>query len=176
MSYVLRIIANTDAIYISYHPHRHFPNIAELSIPFQLPHYTNDNDNDSDDDSDSDHDNDVDVNDSDNDDDDDDDESIFQGENVELDEDMEEINNKKNKKQMKKTKNNKNDGDWNSVDTGNLFSHFEMNDIVVGWYDDDYYTAKIVEVDSVNELFTLLFFDDGMEVDSYRAQWLKHIQ
>ena len=62
------------------------------------------------------------------------------------------------------------------MNSGNSFECFELNDTVMGWYDDNYYTAKIIEVDDVNKLFTLLFFDDGMEVDSYKAQWLKHIQ
>ena len=46
----------------------------------------------------------------------------------------------------------------------------------MAWYDDEFYHAEIVEVDGSNEMFTLVFYDDNMEVDSYKEQWLKHVE
>ena len=66
--------------------------------------------------------------------------------------------------------------DWSAVDTHNTFSAFEVGDSVMAWYDDEFYHAEIVEVDGSNEMFTLVFYDDNMEVDSYKAQWLKHVE
>ena len=65
--------------------------------------------------------------------------------------------------------------EWSSVDTENTFSSFEVNDDVMAWFDDKYYLARVVEVDSSNELFTLVLYDDGMEVNNYKAQWMKHV-
>ncbi len=67
-------------------------------------------------------------------------------------------------------------GDWDDIDTGNVFSSFDANDVVEAWFDDKFYTATIVEVDHANELFTLLFLDDQQEIDSYKACWMKHLQ
>jgi len=64
---------------------------------------------------------------------------------------------------------------WSNINTNNTFDSFELNDIVEAWYDDKYYTAQIIEKDHDDELFTLLFLDDYMEVDSYKAQWIKHL-
>ena len=66
--------------------------------------------------------------------------------------------------------------DWGSEDTGNTFASFEHGDDVMAWFDDQFYLARIVEVDAENELFTLLFYDDNMEVNRYRAQWMKHVE
>ena len=65
--------------------------------------------------------------------------------------------------------------DWDAVDTQNEFSAFEDGDDVMAWFDDRFYLAQIVEVDVQNELFTLLFYDDNMEVNNYKAQWMKHV-
>jgi hypothetical protein len=71
---------------------------------------------------------------------------------------------------------NENKGEWDDVDTGNVFASFELDDVVEAWYDDKFYSATIVEVDYANELFTLLFLDDNEEINSYKACWMKHLQ
>jgi hypothetical protein len=65
---------------------------------------------------------------------------------------------------------------WGSENTGNTFSSFEINDDVMAWFDDRYYLARIVEADETNELFRLVFYDDAMEVNDYKAQWMKHVE
>jgi hypothetical protein len=65
--------------------------------------------------------------------------------------------------------------DWDAVDTQNEFSAFEDGDDVMAWFDNQFYLARVVEVDAENELFTLLFYDDNMEVNRYKAQWMKHV-
>ena len=55
-----------------------------------------------------------------------------------------------------------------------IFHHHKLSNAFHDEDDDNYYTAKIIEVDDVNKLFTLLFFDDGMEVDSYKA-WSENV-
>lgn len=50
------------------------------------------------------------------------------------------------------------------------------NDIVNAWYDDAFYIAIVIESDSVNQLFTLYFINDGMEVDSYKPCRMKHLE
>ena len=53
---------------------------------------------------------------------------------------------------------------------------FEHGDDVMAWFDNRYYLARIVEVDDTNKLFRLVFYDDDMEVDNYKAQWMKHVE
>jgi hypothetical protein len=72
--------------------------------------------------------------------------------------------------------NNRARGDWSHVDTGNSFSSFMILDMVMAWFDDKFYLGTICEIDVDNELFTIHFHDDDMEVDSYRACWLQHLE
>jgi len=71
--------------------------------------------------------------------------------------------------------NNDNVGEWDQVDSGNVFKSFEMDDIVSAWFDDGWYTAQIIEVDNANQCFTLRFIDDQQETDNYQGRWMKHI-
>jgi hypothetical protein len=153
---IVRIIANTDAIYLSSYPHRQFPSINEISVNIVRPN-NNNNDENNDEDNNDDDDNDAGIN------------NIVDG-----DDDVD--NNVDNDDGVDNNDVNEGVGDWNDVNTGNNYSSFELNDIVMGWFDDAFYTARIVENDDENELFTLLFLDDGMEVNSYKAQWIKHLE
>jgi hypothetical protein len=72
--------------------------------------------------------------------------------------------------------NNNNRGEWDHIDTGNKFNSFELRDVVAAWFDKAFFTAIIVEVDEVNEMFRLKFLDDDQEVDNYKACWMKHVQ
>ena len=67
-------------------------------------------------------------------------------------------------------------GDWDDVDTGNVFGAFDVDDVCMAWFDDDFYIATIVEIDQNNEFYTVLFSDDQMEVREYYARWIKHLQ
>jgi hypothetical protein len=71
--------------------------------------------------------------------------------------------------------NNAVDRRWRGIDTGNTFESFELYDIVMAWYDDAFYIATIMEIEKTNKLFTILFTDDNLEVNSYKACWLKHL-
>jgi hypothetical protein len=68
------------------------------------------------------------------------------------------------------------DARWAGINTGNSFGSFELHDTVMAWYDDAFYIATIVEIDNTNQLFTVHFIDDHLEVNSYEARWLKHLE
>jgi len=72
--------------------------------------------------------------------------------------------------------NGENNGEWDHINTENIFSSFELYDDVMAWYDDAFYLAVINEIDFNNESFTVTFYEDQMEVDSYKACWLNHLE
>jgi hypothetical protein len=70
----------------------------------------------------------------------------------------------------------RNVGDWDHIDTGNVFGAFELHDDCMAWYDDNFYIASIVEIDETNQQYTVLFRDDQLEVRAYKACWIKHFE
>jgi hypothetical protein len=64
----------------------------------------------------------------------------------------------------------------NRVDTGCKYSDFEIEDVVMAWYNDDFYIATIREKDNTNQLFTFnLEFDDETESSDYEPREIKHL-
>jgi hypothetical protein len=151
LSSVVRIIAHVDAYYLHNHPHRTFLSIDSVSIsvcrPVSLAIVREIADDESLEDGSS----------------DDDDGNCDNN----IDDDGDAMQNEVEESASR--------SEWSSVDTENTFSSFEVNDDVMAWFDDKYYLARVVEVDSSNELFTLVLYDDGMEVNNYKAQWMKHV-
>ena len=143
---VLTIIAHVDAYYLFHHPHRTFDSIDTVSVEVNRPVSLQEDS----------------IQDVDNEEDEDEDED-----GVDVDDGTN--SNVTTNLAMSRS-------DWSAVDTHNTFSAFEVGDSVMAWYDDEFYHAEIVEVDGSNEMFTLVFYDDNMEVDSYKAQWLKHVE
>jgi hypothetical protein len=158
LSSIVKIIAHVDAYYLSHNPHRTFDSISDVSIPVHLPAFppvadhvnAANHDNNADD---------IIEDDSSSDDDDDDDDYVGSE-----DDDHDVVTGDAGR------------DDWGSEDTGNTFASFEHGDDVMAWFDDRYYLARIVEVDDTNELFRLVFYDDNMEVNDYKAQWMKHVE
>ena len=60
------------------------------------------------------------------------------------------------------------------IDTGCTFSDFEIGDVVMAWYNDDFNIATIRESDCINQLFTLEF-DDQTESPDYEPREMKHL-
>jgi hypothetical protein len=147
LHHIVKIIIHCDAWYLHHFPHRTYQPISAVSIPFSCPQ-----ENDVDDDI--------------IDDDDDDDNNIGNDDDDRMDDEMMPANSNSNERRS----------DWSHVDTGNSFSSFMILDVVMAWYDDKFYLGTICEVDVDNELFTVHFHDDDMEVDSYNACWLQHLQ
>ena len=60
------------------------------------------------------------------------------------------------------------------IDTGCTYKHFEIGDAVMAWYNDDFYIATVLEKDSTNKLFTLVF-DDLTESPDFEPREMKHL-
>jgi hypothetical protein len=154
LRHVVKIIIHASAIYLHAFPHRQYPPISQYSVDVVRPILYHDDGNDDHEDDEGD------------DDDDDDDEGGDDDNNVDDNDDDDDV-----------IMNNEDDrhGEWDHVDTGYKFSAFQYDDLVMAWFDDNFYEGRIIEVDGAREMFTIQFILDNVETDSYKACWLKHM-